>query len=250
MILKHCEAKTLLSPSRTAGIPELCTSVGFDMPNSFSAGKSSLVKPREWRSVVTASPASLNSRGSVWQRTSARAMATEAMEPLEEFERKVFLDIEIGGEAEGRIVIGLFYDVVPKTAENFQQLCIGTETGGGFKGSHFHRVIKGFLIEGGDFTRGNGTGGRSIYGEKFADENFKLTHSGPGIVSMANTGPNTNGSQFMILTAKAPSLDGRHVVFGQVIEGLDVVKAIESQPIHRVTGGQIVIADCGVLSWR
>ncbi|KAL3679983.1 hypothetical protein R1sor_022939 [Riccia sorocarpa] len=153
-------------------------------------------------------------------------------------------NIEIGGEAEGRIVIGLFYDVVPKTAENFRQLCVGTATGDGFKGSHFHRVIKGFLIEGGDITRGNGTGGRSIYGELFPDENFKLTHSGPGIVSMANSGPNTNGSRFMILAAKAPSLDGRHVVFGQVIEGWDVVKAIES---HHV-GDRIVIADCGDLS--
>ncbi len=168
---------------------------------------------------------------------------------------KVFFDVTIGGQAAGRIEMTLDTTHTPQTAENFRSLCTG-EKGMGtqgknlhFKGSKFHRVIPGFMAQGGDFTRGDGRGGESIYGGKFQDEDFTNRHTGRGILSMANAGPNTNGSQFFMCFTATPHLDGKHVVFGQVTGGMEVLdklEAVGSAPAGQ-TSAECLIADCGAL---
>ncbi|XP_057778750.1 peptidyl-prolyl cis-trans isomerase CYP19-3-like [Salvia miltiorrhiza] len=165
---------------------------------------------------------------------------------------KVFFDILIGRAKAGRVVMELFADTTPKTAENFRALCTGEKGIGSsgkplhFKGSAFHRIIPNFMCQGGDFTRGNGTGGESIYGAKFADENFTLKHTKPGLLSMANSGKNTNGSQFFITTATTSWLDGKHVVFGEVVDGYSVVKEMEKVGSEAgPPSAKVLIEDCG-----
>jgi len=167
----------------------------------------------------------------------------------------VFFDITLGGEPLGRITFELYKNVVPRTAENFRQFCTGESRNSrgvpqGYKGSRFHRIISGFMLQGGDFLNGDGTGSISIYGTKsFADENFELKHTKKGLLSMANSGPNTNGSQFFITTVPTPHLDGKHVVFGEVVQGLDIVEKLEKTKTGRrgrdMPDLDVIVAQCG-----
>ena len=181
-------------------------------------------------------------------------VAVAIADTLDTVTQKVYFDITVGDKEAGRVVFGMFGDTVPKTAKNFATLADGSAGQGNsgkplhFKGSKFHRIIPGFMAQGGDFTNGNGTGGESIYGNKFADENFTLQHTKPFLLSMANAGPNTNGSQFFITFKETPWLNGRHTVFGEVIEGQDVVEALEKIGSGSgKTSEEAVIADCGIL---
>ncbi|CZT21031.1 probable peptidyl-prolyl cis-trans isomerase (cyclophilin41) [Ramularia collo-cygni] len=167
---------------------------------------------------------------------------------------RVWFEISIGGDALGKVVFELYDDIVPKTAKNFRALCTGEEGKGKsgkplhYKESTFHRVIKGFMIQGGDFTAHNGTGGESIYGEKFEDENFQIKHEKPFLLSMANAGPATNGSQFFVTTVATPHLDGKHVVFGEVVSGKSIIRQVENTPVtDDKPDKDVVIEDCGVL---
>lgn len=163
--------------------------------------------------------------------------------------QKVFFEMEYDGKPAGKIIVGLYGNEVPKTVANFVSLSTG-EKGVGYKGCSFHRIIKGFVLQGGDFERGDGRGGKSIYGRSFPDESFAIPHEA-GCLSMANAGPNTNGSQFFITTAETPWLNGKHVVFGKVVEGYDtVVKALEDVPVDGRAARPIkpvIIADCGIV---
>ncbi|CAK5269009.1 unnamed protein product [Mycena citricolor] len=179
--------------------------------------------------------------------SSSRVSSTPAAANGLAAQKNVFFDITINAKPTGRIVFKLFDKQTPRTAKNFRELCTG-QNGFGYKNSGLHRIIPQFMCQGGDFTNHNGTGGKSIYGEYFKDENFEARHNRPGLLSMANRGPHTNGSQFFITTVPTPHLDGKHVVFGEVLEGMNVVEAVEAMgSMSGTPKAKVVIADCGVV---
>ncbi|CAK5270103.1 unnamed protein product [Mycena citricolor] len=179
--------------------------------------------------------------------SSSRVSSTPAAANGLAAQKNVFFDITINAKPTGRIVFKLFDEQTPRTAKNFRELCTG-QNGFGYKNSGLHRIIPQFMCQGGDFTNHNGTGGKSIYGEYFKDENFEARHNRPGLLSMANRGPHTNGSQFFITTVPTPHLDGKHVVFGEVLEGMNVVEAVEAMgSMSGTPKAKVVIADCGVV---
>jgi len=186
--------------------------------------------------------------------TAAAAAATKTEKATTNTNSQVYMDFSISGESAGRIVFELFDDSVPKTTYNFRTLCTGTKDKEGnfmgYKGSTIHRIINGFMAQGGDFTRGDGRGGKSVYeGGRFDDENFKVTHTGRGLLSMANSGPNTNGSQFFITFAKTEHLDGKHVVFGRIIDGSSVLDKLEAVGSRTGTPQKkVVVTDCGAIT--
>ena len=184
----------------------------------------------------------------------ARVAASPSMMASKAVTSKVFFDVSIGGKPAGRVTFNLWGEATPKTAENFRALCTG-EKGVGvsgkplhYRGCAFHRIIPNFMCQGGDFTDANGMGGESIYGRTFDDENFDLSHTAAGLLSMANAGPNTNGSQFFITTVPAPFLDGKHVVFGEVDDGFETLGVMEAMGSKSgSTKAAVVIEDCGEL---
>lgn len=180
---------------------------------------------------------------------SALLLTLAVAAPAQAANPKVAMDVSIDGAPAGTMEFELFADVVPKTAENFRVLCAG-EQGKGMRyaGSPFHRIIPGFMIQGGDFTNGDGTGGKSIYGERFPDENFTVKHTGAGLLSMANAGPDTNGSQFFITVAPTDWLDGKHVVFGKLTSGMDVLIKMEGEGSRSgETRHPVMLTGCRVL---
>jgi len=225
-----CRAK--FSRTRSLGALHFAARSGRDLIRGNSCNTATLLRSTTFARHVTwsglqiarVSPALCGSSGRgffSWLFSSGRATKPE------DITKKTYFEIDIDGKPVGRILFGLYGEITPKTVNNFFALCTG-EKGFGYKGCPFHRIIPGFMIQGGDFTNFNGTGGRSIYGTRFMDENFDVHHTKPGLLSMANAGPDTNGSQFFITTAVTSHLDGKHTVFGEVLEGMDVVNKIES----------------------